>query len=156
MIGVPLLLGTNQIALQALIQIPGNGLRMKADVFQTEVYWGCPLHTLLLRYTQALMSQISQTAACNCLHKVEKRFCRWLLMTQDRVDSNSFPLTHEFLSYMLGVRRASVSEVAAIFQSSGLIDYHRGQITIRDRKGLEASSCQCYQSFNQEFKRLLG
>lgn len=156
MIGVPLLLGTNQIALQALIQIPGNGLRMKADVFQTEVYWGCPLHTLLLRYTQALMSQISQTAACNCLHKVEKRFCRWLLMTQDRVSSNSFPLTHEFLSYMLGVRRASVSEVAAIFQSSGLIDYHRGQITIRDRKGLEASSCECYQSFNQEFRRLLS
>ena len=156
MIGVPLLLGTNQIGLQALIQIPGNGLRMKADVFQTEVYWGCPLHTLLLRYTQALMNQISQTAACNCLHKVERRFYRWVLMTQDRVDSDSFPLTHEFLSYMLGVRRASVSEVAAIFQSSGLIDYHRGQITIRDRKGLEASSCECYQSFNQEFKRLLG
>jgi CRP-like cAMP-binding protein len=156
MIGVPLLLGTNQIALQALIQIPGNGLRMKADVFQTEVYWGCPLHTLLLRYTQALMSQISQTAACNCLHKVERRFCRWLLMTQDRVDSNSFPLTHEFLSYMLGVRRSSVSEVAATFQSSGLINYHHGQMTIRDRQGLEASSCECYQNFNQEFKRLLG
>ncbi len=91
MIGVPLLLGTNQIAFHALIQVPGNGLRMKADVFQTEVYWGCPLHTLLLRYTQALMSQISQTAACNCLHKVERRFCRWLLMTHDRVDCDSFP-----------------------------------------------------------------
>lgn len=156
MIGVPLLLGTNQIALQAIIQISGNGLRMKADAFQTEVYWGCPLHTLLLRYTQTLMSQISQTAACNCLHKVERRFCRWLLMTQDRVDYDSFPLTHEFLSYMLGVRRASVSEVAATFQSSGLIDYHRGQMTIRDRQGLEASSCECYQNFNQEFRRLLG
>lgn len=77
-------------------------------------------------------------------------------MTQDRVDSDSFPLTHEFLSYMLGVRRASVSEVAATFQSSGLIDYHRGQMTIRDRQGLETSSCECYQSFNQEFKRLLS
>ena len=77
-------------------------------------------------------------------------------MTHDHVDSDSFPLTHEFLSYMLGVRRASVSEVAAISQSSGLIDYHRGQITIRDRKGLEASSCECYQNFNQEFRRLLS
>jgi CRP-like cAMP-binding protein len=129
---------------------------MKADVFKTEVYWGSPLHTLLLRYTQALMNQISQTAACNCLHKVERRFCRWLLMTQDRVDSDSFPLTQEFLSYMLGVRRPSVSEVAATFGKSGLIDYHRGQITIRDRQGLEASSCECYQSVNQEFRRLLG
>lgn len=122
MLGVPLLLGTNQIPLQALIQVPGDGLRMKADVFKGEVYCGSPLHTLLLRYTQTLMNQISQTAACNCLHKVERRFCRWLLMTQDRVDCDSFPLTHEFLSYMLGVRRASVSEVAATFQESGLIN----------------------------------
>jgi CRP-like cAMP-binding protein len=105
---------------------------MKADVFKAEVYWGCPLHTLLLRYMQTLMNQISQTAACNSFHSVEARCCRWLLMTQDRVESDSFPLTHEFLSYMLGVRRASVSQVAATLQKSGLIDYHRGQMTIRD------------------------
>jgi CRP-like cAMP-binding protein len=156
MIGVPLLLGTNQIPLQVIVQIPGDGLRMKADVFKAQVYGGCPLHTLLLRYTQTLMNQISQTAACNRLHSVEARCCRWLLMTQDRVESDSFPLTQEFLSYMLGVRRASVSEVAAALQKLGLIDYHRGQITIRDRKGLEAAACECYQSTQQEFKRLLG
>ena len=156
MIGIPLLLGTNQIPLQVIVQIPGDGLRMKADVFKAQVYGGCPLHTLLLRYTQTLMNQISQTAACNRLHSVEARCCRWLLMTQDRVESDSFPLTQEFLSYMLGVRRASVSEVAAALQKLGLIDYHRGQITIRDRKGLEAAACECYQSTQQEFKRLLG
>lgn len=156
MLGVPLLLGTNQIPLQVIVQIPGDGLRMKAEVFKAEVYWGCPLHTLLLRYMQTLMNQISQTAACNRLHSVEERCCRWLLMTHDRVECDSFPLTQEFLSYMLGVRRASVSDVAATLQRSGLIEYHRGQITIRDRKGLEASTCECYQSTQQEFKRLLS
>jgi CRP-like cAMP-binding protein len=156
MVGVPLLLGTTQIPLQVIVQIPGDGLRMKTDVFKAQVSWGCPLHTLLLRYMQTLMNQISQTSACNRLHSVEARCCRWLLMTHDRMESDSFPLTQEFLSYMLGVRRASVSEVAATLQKSGLINYHRGQITIRDRKGLEAASCECYQSTQQEFKRLLG
>ena len=156
MVGVPLLLGTTQIPLQVIVQIPGDGLRMKAEVFKAEVDWGCPLHTLLLRYMQTLMNQISQTAACNRFHSVEARCCRWLLMTHDRVESDSFPLTHEFLSYMLGVRRAGVSEVAATLQRSGLIDYHRGRITIRDRKGLEASACECYQSTKREFERLLG
>jgi CRP-like cAMP-binding protein len=156
MVGVPLLLGTTQIPLQVIVQIPGDGLRMKAEVFKAEVYWGCPLHTLLLRYMQTLMNQIFQTAACNRFHSVEGRCCRWLLMTHDRVESDSFPLTQEFLSYMLGVRRAGVSEVAATLQRSGLIEYHRGQITIRDRKGLEASACECYQSTKREFERLLG
>ena len=156
MIGVPLLLGTTQIPLEVIVQIPGDGLRMRADVFKAEVYWGCPLHTLLLRYMQTLMNQISQTAACNSFHSVEARCCRWLWMTQDRVESDSFPLTHEFLSYMLGVRRPSVSEVAATLQKSGLIDYRRGQITILNRKGLEAACCECYQSTKQEYNRLLG
>jgi CRP-like cAMP-binding protein len=156
MVGVPLLLGTTQIPLQVLVQIPGDGLRMKAEVFKAEVYWGCPLHTLLLRYMQTLMNQISQTAACNRFHSMEGRCCRWLLMTHDRVESDSFPLTQEFLSYMLGVRRAGVSEVAFTLQRSGLIEYHRGQITIRDRKGLEASACECYRNTRREFERLLG
>ena len=157
MIGVPLVLGTTQIPFQVFVQIPGDGLRMKADVFKEQVvYAGCLLHTLLLRYLQALMNQISQTAACNRFHSVEARCCRWVLMTQDRVESDSFPLTHEFLSYMLGVRRASVSEVAAMLQRSGLINYSRGQISIKDRQGLEAACCECYQSTQQEFKRLLG
>ncbi len=122
MVGVPLLLGTTQIPLQVIVQIPGDGLRMKAEVFKAEVYWGCPLHTLLLRCMQTLMNQISQTAACNRFHSVEERCCRWLLMTHDRVESDSFPLTQEFLSYMLGVRRAGVSEVAATLQRLGLIE----------------------------------
>jgi len=155
MIGVPLLLGTTQIPIQVIVQIPGDGLRMKADVFKAQVYAGSPLYTLLLRYTQTLMNQISQTAACNRLHSVEGRCCRWLLMTRDRVESDQFPLTQEFLSYMLGVRRASVSEVAATLQKAGLIDYHRGKITIRDRQGLEAASCECYRATQQEFERLL-
>ncbi len=92
MLGVPLLLGTTQIPIQALVQIPGDALRMKADVFKAEVYWGCPLHTLLLRYTQMLMNQISQTAACNRLHSVEERCCRWLLISHDRMESDYFPL----------------------------------------------------------------
>ena len=87
---------------------------------------------------------------------MEGRCCRWLLLTHDRVESDSFPLTQEFLSYMLGVRRASVSEVAFTLQKSGLIEYHRGRITIRDRKGLEGSACECYKSTQQEYKRLLG
>lgn len=156
MIGVSLLLGATQIPLQAIVQVAGDGLRMKADIFKTEVYWGCPLHTLLLRYTQTLINQISQTSACNRLHSVEARCCRWLLMTQDRVESDCFALTQEFLSYMLGVRRASVSDVAATLQKSGLIYYHRGKITIQDRRGLEAACCECYQSTQQEFERLLG
>ena len=156
MIGVPLLLGTNQIPLQVIMQVPGDGLRMKAEVFKAEVYWGCPLHNLLLRYMQTLMNEISQTAACNRFYSVEGRCCRWLLLTHDRVESDSFSLTQEFLSYMLGVRRASVSEVAATLQRSGLIDYHRGRVTIRDRKGLEAFACECYQTTQQEYKRLLG
>ena len=156
MVGVPLLLGTTQIPLQVIVQVPGDGLRMKAEVFKAEVYWGCTLHTLLLRYMQTLMNEISQTVACNRFHSVEGRCCRWLLLTHDRVESDSFSLTQEFLSYMLGVRRASVSQVAATLQRSGLIDYHRGRVTIRDRKGLEAFACECYQSTQQEYKRLLG
>lgn len=156
MIGVPLLLGTRQIPTQVLAQIPGDALRMKADVFIREVYWGCPLHTLLLRYTQTLMNQFAQTAACNRLHSVEERCCRWLLLTHDRMESDEFLLTHEFLSIMLGVRRASVSVVAAILQQAGFIRYRRGKITILNREGLESASCECYQALKQESDRLLG
>jgi CRP-like cAMP-binding protein len=155
MIGVPLLLGTTQMPMRAIAQIPGDALRMKAYVFQREVSWGCQLHTLLLRYTQTLMNQFAQTSACNRLHSVEQRCCRWLLMTRDRIQSDKFPLTHEFLSLMLGVRRASVSEVAATLQKAGLIRYHRGKVTILDSERLEAGSCECYGAIKQEIERLL-
>jgi CRP-like cAMP-binding protein len=141
---------------QAITQIVGDALRMKADVFKQEVTPASPLYSLLLRYTQALMNLISQSVACNCLHSVEDRCCRWLLLCQDRVESDEFPLTQEFLAQMLGVRRASVSVVAATLQKAGLIRYRRGKITILDRLGLEAASCECYQIVKQELDRLLS
>jgi CRP-like cAMP-binding protein len=141
---------------QAVVQVTGDALRMKADVFKRQVTPGSPLHNLLLRYTLALINLISQSVACNARHSVEQRACRWLLMCQDRVQSNQFYLTQEFLSQMLGVRRASVSVVAAILQRAGLIRYSRGKITVLDSPGLEAASCECYQIVKQEFDRLLS
>ena len=154
MIGVPLLLGTHQIPMRAISQIPSDAWGMKADVFQREVYWGCPLHTLLLGYTQTLMNQIFQTATCNRLHPVEKRCCRWLLMTRDRVNSDEFPLSPEVLSQMLGVRRSSRAEVVAKLGKAGLIRYEGGTMTLLDPQGLESAACECYQVLKQECDRL--
>lgn len=153
--GLPLFLGAERIPGLAISQVPGEAMRMKADVFKREVTPGSPLHYTLQRYTQTLFNQISQTAACNRLHSVEERCCRWLLMTHDRVGKNDFPLTQEFLSEMLGVRRASVSVVAATLQRAGFIRYSRGKITILDREGLESASCECYKIVKAEFERLL-
>jgi CRP-like cAMP-binding protein len=155
MAGIPVFLGADRMPGQAISQVVGNALRMKADVFKYEVTPDTSLYNLLLRYTQALLNQISQSVACNCLHSVERRCCRWLLMCHDRVRSDQFTLTQELLSQMLGVRRASVSEVAATLQKEGLIRYNRGKITIRDRLGLEATSCECYRVVKEEFERLL-
>jgi CRP-like cAMP-binding protein len=156
MVGLPVFLGAKTIPGQAIVQIPGDGLRMRVDVFQNKVTSQSPLYNLLQRYTQALFNQIAQSAACNRLHSIEERFCRWLLMTQDRVGKDKFPLTQEFLSQMLGVRRASVSVVASTIQRAGLITYTRGKITILDREGLEAASCECYAIIKEEFERLVG
>lgn len=155
MAGIPVLLGADRMVGQALSQIVGDAVRMKADVFKRDVTPNSALYNLLLRYTQALLNQISQSVACNCLHSVERRCCRWLLMCHDRVRSDQFTLTQELLSQMLGVRRASVSEVAATLQKEGLIRYNRGKITIRDRLGLEATACECYRVVKEEFERLL-
>ena len=154
MVGLPVFLGADKIPGRAFSQIPGDALRMKADVFKDKVTPGTRLHDLLQRYTQALFNQIAQGAACNSLHSVEERMCRWLLMTQDRVGEDEFPLTQEFLSQMLGVRRPTVSTAASILQKAGLIRYSRGNITILDREGLEASSCECYRIIQTEFERL--
>jgi CRP-like cAMP-binding protein len=155
MSGLPVLLGGTHSPNETFVQVPGDALRMKVDVFRSEVTPGSPLHNLLLRYTQALMNMLAQSVACNRLHSIEERCCRWLLLTRDRVNSNEFPLTQEFLSQMLGVRRASVSEVAAVLQKAGLIQYHRGKMMILNRKGLEADSCECYQIIKKEFDQLL-
>ena len=156
MAGIAVFLGGDRVPIQTFVQVPGDAMRMRADVFKREVPPGSPLHFRLQLYTQAMLTHLAQSAACNRLHCVEERFCRWLLMTQDRVGSDEFPITHEFLSHMLGVRRASVSEVAAIFQKAGIIRYNRGKMTILDRKGLEDAACECYTVVNQEFDRLLG
>ncbi|MCC5601535.1 Crp/Fnr family transcriptional regulator [Nostoc favosum] len=156
MVGLPVFLGADRIPGECFIQVPGYGLRMRVDTFKTHVTASSPLHDLLQRYTQALFNQIAQSAACNRLHSIEERLCRWLLMTADRVETGTFPLTQEFLSKMLGVNRSSVSLSASILQKAGLIEYIRGQMTILDRSGLEATTCECYQVVKAEFERLLN
>ncbi|MBD2130378.1 Crp/Fnr family transcriptional regulator [Microcoleus sp. ZQ-A2] len=150
MVGLSVFLGIEATPFKAIVQVPGEAMRMKADVFKDFVNPDSPLYSLLLRYTHALMCQISQSAACNPNHSVEERCCRWLLMTCDRVQSDQFPITHEFLSQMLGVRRAGITVVAGMLQKAGLIRYSRGQMTILDRPGLEAVSCQCYRLVKEE------
>ena len=114
------------------------------------------LQKLLLRYTMALLNQIAQSTSCNRVHEVQERCARWLLQTHDRVDSDSFLLTQEFLAQMLGVHRPTVTIAAAMLQKAGLIQYSRGRITVVDRKGLEAASCSCYRTIQDEYDRLLG
>lgn len=126
MVGTPVFLGADKSPTKAFAQVPGKALRMKAGTFKEEMKNGGPLHGLIQRYTQAMVNQISQSVACNHLHSLEQRMCRWLLMTHDRVDSDEFPLTQEFLAQMLGVRRPSVTVVAGILQKSGLIQYRGG------------------------------
>ncbi|OWY64040.1 hypothetical protein B7486_49525 [cyanobacterium TDX16] len=156
MVGLPVFLEADTIPSQAIVQIPGDALRMKADAFKAWVDQSQPLQNLLKRYTQVMFNSIMQTAACNRRHEIEQRCCRWLLMTHDRVGSDNFPLTQEFLAQMLGVRRPSVSVVASILQKAGLIRYSRGKIIILDRPGLESATCECYPVIKQEFDRLLG
>ncbi|MDQ5852480.1 MAG: Crp/Fnr family transcriptional regulator [Chloroflexota bacterium] len=156
MVGLPVFLGADSTPSQAFSQIPGESLRMAADVFKAEVANDGPLQGLLNRYTQGLFNQLAQSAACNRLHTVDERLARWLLMTHDRVGQETFPLTHEFMAHMLGVRRATVTVVAGRLQQAGMIRYSRGRITVVDRPGLEAASCECYGITRAEFERLLG
>ena len=156
MVGLPVFLGSESTPSQAIIQIPGGGLRMLTTVFRREVPAGTPLHDLLHRYTRALINQVVQGIVCNRMHSIAQRCARWLLLTHDRVDSDQFPLTQQFLAHMLGVRRASVGTVTSKLQKAGLIRYSRGVITILDRPGLEAAACECYQIIEAEYGRLLG
>ena len=155
MVGMPIVLGTAQVPGLAIAQVvPGSATRINVAEFQRQVVSGTVLYQLLHRYAQVLFNQIAQTAACNRVHSIQERFCRWILMTHDRVDSDQFILTQEFLGQMLGIRRGSVNKVAAAAQRAGLIEYNRGKITILDRQGLEATSCDCYRIIRQEFDRL--
>jgi len=137
----------------ASLQNKGDALGMAAAPFRIEFERNPPLQQALYRYTYALMAQISQTAACNRFHEVEARLARWLLMTRDRVGSDEFPLTHEFLAHMLGVRREGVTEAATALKQRKLISYSRGNISILDAKRLNASSCSCYQIVKTVFDR---
>jgi CRP-like cAMP-binding protein len=156
MVGTPVFLGSDSSPTRAISQVPGEALRMETKIFQEEMRRCGTLYGLVQRYTQAMINQISQSVVCNHRHSVQKRMCRWLLLSHDRVGVDKFRLTHEFLAQMLGVRRPTVTSVAATLQKAGLVRYHRGEITVLDRKGLEAASCECYQVVREELDRLLG
>lgn len=150
MVGISVFLGSPDSLNRALVQGAGTAMRMTAQAFRKHIGFIGPLPDQLRRYTHSLLAQISQTAACNRFHKVDARLARWLLMTHDRLASVQFRLTQEFLSHMLGVRREGVTTAAQVLQRAKLIHYVRGQITILNRAGLEAASCQCYKIVKKE------
>jgi CRP-like cAMP-binding protein len=153
MAGMPFILGIGVSGVRALVQGAGLALRMASDRFQTEFDRNPPLQQALFRYAHALMAQISQTAACNRFHSAQARLARWLLMTRDRVGSDDFPLTHEFLAHMLGLRRVGITQAASKLRRRKLIGYHRGMIQILDAKGLERSCCSCYRVVKSVYER---
>ncbi len=158
MVGVPVFLGAKQLNARDLVQVqvPGTVLRIDAKSFHREVDNGSALRVVVERYVQAYLRQVSQQVACNGLHSVQERCARWILLTHDRVGEDEFPLTQEFLSQMLGVRRASVTVAAGSLQSAKFVRFWRGRISILDREGLESSSCECYHIIREEFDRLLA
>jgi CRP-like cAMP-binding protein len=156
MVGIPVILGDNITSTTALVQVPDSAMQMDADILRSELNHGTALKSVLLRYVQGMYTQIAQASACNRLHKLERRLARWLLTVSDRLESEEFPLTQEFISQMLGVRRAGVTEAANILSEAGIITYHRGQINILNREALEKTSCECYQIIEDEYARLLG
>lgn len=155
-VGIALFMGGDTMPNRAVVQMAGNAVRMKAGLLHEEFKRSGTFQFKLLRYTQALITQIAQTAVCNRLHSVEQRLCRWLLLCHDRAGANELQMTQEFISQMLGGRRQSVTVSAGRLQDAGLIDYSRGHIKVLDRKGLEAAACECYQVVKTEFDRLLG
>lgn len=154
-LGVSLFMGGETTPSRAVVQVAGEAFRLRADVLKTEfARFGATMH-LLLRYTQALITQMAQTAVCNRHHSVDQQLCRWLLLSLDRLSSNKVEMTQELIANMLGVRREGVTKAAGKLQSAGLIHYRRGRISVLDRSGLEARSCECYQVVKDEFDRLL-
>ncbi|PPS45086.1 Crp/Fnr family transcriptional regulator [Chroococcidiopsis sp. TS-821] len=156
MVGIPVCWGDDTAVHQTVVQIPGEALKMKAEILKEEFYRGGALQKLLLRYTQALYTQAGQSAACNRLHTLEERLSRWLLTVSDRVESEELPLTQEFIAQMLGTRRSGVTVAASTLSRAGMIRYSRGKINITDREALELTACECYQVLKTEYQRLLG
>jgi CRP-like cAMP-binding protein len=156
MAGLPVILGDTQAPSTVYVQVPGRALRMDAKVFSAELERSPTLKAVALRYVHAFFNQVAQSAACAHHHKIEQRCCRWLLMTRDRMPSDEFLLTQEFLGMMLGVQRPSVSLVMNALQSKGAITYARGRVRIRNRQALHDQVCECYEVSKHEFDRLLG
>lgn len=156
MVGLPVILGDTMASTSVYIQVPGQGLRLRSSLFRDALKDSSAMRHVMLLYSHAFFNQVVQSAACNHFHSLQQRCCRWLLMTHDRVQSEHFLLTQEFLAMMLGVRRASVTLAANGLKKLKLIDYHRGHVTILDRLGLERRSCECYAVTRNEQDRLLG
>jgi CRP-like cAMP-binding protein len=156
MVGHPIILGDTVGPSEVYVQVPGTAMRMQAGLFREALEGSGTMRIVMLHYVHALFNQIAQSAACNAFHSVEQRCCRWLLMTHDRVLSDRFILTQEFLGMMLGVRRTSITLAAQLLKRRKLIDYTRGHVTVLDRHGLEMLSCECYAVSRREFDRLLG
>jgi len=154
-VGIALFMGGESTPSRAVVQSAGHGYRLKAAVLKKEFELGGPLQYLLLRYTQALIAQMTQTAVCNRHHTVDQQLCRWLLLSLDRLPSNKLAMTQELIANMLGVRREGVTEAAGKLQEAGLIHYTRGHITVLDRPKLEARVCECYAVVKKEMDRLL-
>jgi CRP-like cAMP-binding protein len=155
-LGIALFMGGDTTPNRAVVQSAGDALRMSARDLKAEFTLGGVFHNLLLRYTQALITQISQTAVCNRLHPIEQQLCRWLLLSHDRLDSDKLVMTHDLISNMLGVRREGVTVAAQKLAGQNLIRNDRGTITVLDRPGLESRVCECYKVVNDEYRRLLG
>jgi CRP-like cAMP-binding protein len=156
MVGLPVVLGDREAPSSVYVQVPGAALRMDVGAFRHQLERSPTLNLVMLRYAHAFFNQVAQSAACAHLHRVEQRCCRWLLMTRDRMPSDEFLLTHEFLGMMLGVRRTTVTEVMGALQKAGLIRYRRGHVSILDQEALRQRACECYDVSKQEFDRLLG
>ena len=155
MVGLPLVYGAERSPYEIIVQSPGWALRLEAQVLREALAESATLHALLMRYAMALHVQVSWKAICNLHHHVEQRLARWILMAHDRADGDEFPMTHEFLAIMLGVRRQGVTVAAGALQKARLIRYERGQMTILDRRRLTAASCECYRATQRECGHLL-
>ena len=155
LVGISLFMGGSSTPSRAVVQSGGKGYRLSAKLMKEEFDRSGPAMHLLLRYTQALITQMSQTAVCNRHHSLHQQFCRWLLLSLDRLPGNELVMTQELIANMLGVRREGVTEAAMKVQKAGLISYTRGRITVLDRAGLEKRSCECYKVVKKEYDRLL-
>ena len=156
MVGLPLVFGVEAAGVEGLVQGPGTALRMEAGAFRRALDEHPAFRALLFRYGEFMRAQVTQTAACNGNHGLEQRLARWLLMSHDRAGSDHFPMTHEFLAVMLCVHRPSVTVAARLLQRAGLIRYGNGIITVVDRPGLEAATCECHGVVKRQYHKLLG